>query len=118
MNRWLIGLAGAGLALVFGFELKGFSGALVLGLTVVIIDYAVLRLRFHSLGKTGTVPNSAVVIGGFFARILNLVILLRVGAWWLIPAARSFFYGTVITIPVWNLLTAALGWPKRQRVRF
>ncbi|MGE5607340.1 MAG: hypothetical protein ACM3YE_16820 [Bacteroidota bacterium] len=115
MKYWFIALACLNLGLIFGFALKGITGALLLGLTVLIVDYAGLRLRFGSLRKTGTSLKSYAVIGGFFFRIANLVLFLGVGSQWLIPAAQPFFQGMILTIPVWNLLAAATGWREGSR---
>ncbi len=115
MNYWFTALAGVNLALVFGFSLKGVTGALILGLTVLITDYTGLGLRFGALRKTGTSLKLAAVIAGFFFRIINLVVFLRAGSWWLIPAAQPLFHGLIITIPVWTLLAAATYRPKGDR---
>lgn len=110
MKYWFTIVACFNLSLIFGLALKGITGALLLGLTVLIVDYAVLRLRFRSLRKTGTSLNLAAVIGGFFFRIVNLVLFLGVGAYWLVPAVQPLFQGIVLTIPIWSLVAAATGW--------
>lgn len=112
MNYWFSALVCIGWGLVFTLNLKGMSGAGILGLTVIIVDCAGLRLRFRSIGKTGTSLKLAAVIGGLFFRIFNLAVFLGVGSWWLVSAAQPLFHGIIMTIPIWNLLAAATGWLK------
>lgn len=94
------------LGTVFGLKLHGLAGALILGVTVVIIDYTCIRWRFHFFQKCGTSLKLAVVIGGLSLRLINLVFFLRLGSWWLVPTIQHFLHWIMITIPLWNLLTA------------
>lgn len=94
------------LAVLFGFNLRGLSGAFILGVTVLIIDYGCLRLRINLLRRNGTSFKLAAIVGGFLSRFLNIVILMSLGVWWLVPAAHYLFYWILITIPIWNLLDA------------
>jgi hypothetical protein len=112
MNYWLTALVPIGWGLVFTLNLTGTTGAWILGLTVIIVDCAALRLRFSSIRKTGTSLKPAAVIGGLLFRILNLTVFLGLGSWWLVSAAQPLFHVIILTIPIWNLLAAATGWLK------
>lgn len=94
------------LGLVFGLNLRGLAGALALGITVLTIDYGCLRLRIRLLRKNGTSLKLFTIVGVFLFRLLNIVVFLMVGSWWLVPATHQLFYWILITIPIWNLLGA------------
>jgi len=92
--------------MLFLLKLRGMAGALILGITVLIVDYVCLRLRINLLRSSRTGLKSAAIIGGFLARLINIVGFMLIGGWWLVPTAHWLFCWILITIPLWNLLSA------------
>lgn len=94
------------LGLVFWLNLRGLTGAFILGTTALIADYGCLWLRICLLRSRGTSLKMVAITGGFLARFLNITVFMSIGAWWLVPAAARLFYLILITTPLWNLLGA------------
>lgn len=94
------------LGIVFGFGLQKSTGAVLLGITVLIADNFFLWLRVRFFRSIGTRLSSVLVIGGFYFRIINVLIFLSVGAWWLASGVQPLFHWIILTIPLWNLLSA------------
>ncbi len=94
------------LAMVFGLNPRGISGAFALGLTALMIDYGCQWFRVRLLQGGGTSLKLFTIVGLFLFRLLNIVVFLALGAWWLSPDARQLFHWTLITMPLWNLLGA------------
>lgn len=95
------------LGLVFGLGLQESIGAILLGITGLIVDNFLLWLRVEFLRRVGTSIRPVLVIGGFYLRVINVAIFLLVGAWWLVSGVQPLFHWIIITIPLWNLLSAA-----------
>lgn len=94
------------LSLVFSLKEQGFLGALILGLSVITVDFCCLWIRIRLLQKSRTSLKMFAIIGVLTLRLLNVLIFVVVGTWWLNPVAQQLFYWFVITIPIWNLLGA------------
>lgn len=106
MIFWVFAIAAVITALVFGFNLRGLTGAIMLGITVLIIDHTCLWLRIRLLRRTGTSINLVAIMAGFIFRIINIAVFLLIGAWWLVPAAHPVLHWILIIMPFWNLLGA------------
>lgn len=105
MMFWVLIISAMLTALTFGLNLRGLTGAIMLGLTVLIIDHYCSWLRILIFGNRLNIKVTTI-IGGFFFRIINVALFILIGTQWLIPNSRRVFYWIVITIPVWNLLSA------------
>jgi hypothetical protein len=105
MMFWVLIISAVLTALTFGLNLQGLTGAIMLGLTVLIIDHYCSWLRILIFGNKLNIKVTTI-IGGFFFRIINVALFILIGTQWLIPNSRRVFYWIVITIPVWNLLSA------------
>ncbi len=104
MNMLVLCMSAVNLGLVYVFNLRGLAGAFLLGISVILVDYNCLWIRLRLLQKTRTSIKMAIVTSGFFYRILNIIIFLLIGAWWLGSTAQHLFHWIIITIPFWNLL--------------
>lgn len=92
--------------LAFGLNLRELTGAIMLGITVLIFDCGFLWLRTQVLSRIGTSIKWTMILGGFFLRIVNIAFFLFVGARLLVPSVQPVFHWILVTIPIWNLLGA------------
>lgn len=117
MMFWVLIISAVLTALTFVFNLRGLTGAIMLGLTVLLIDHYCSWLRILMFGN-GISIKATAIIGGFLFRIINVALFILVGTQWLTPNSQHVFYWILITIPVWNLLSAyplAIAYKKGRR---
>jgi hypothetical protein len=105
---FLIGI----LATVLAVPVHGYAGAIMLGIDTIGFDIFWQWLRFEILARkakhqdNGQMKILPGIMAGFVLRIINMIVFLKLGSWWL--ARNEFFYFAIflLTLPLWSKLVA------------
>jgi hypothetical protein len=96
------------MGLVFFMPWHGLTGAVLLGLDLVILDFFWQCLRWRQFTKAKRSGRNLRSSFGFLIRLANLVFWLKIGQAWLAPQYFMVCATIALTLPITNICGAYL----------
>jgi hypothetical protein len=93
------------MGLVFFMPWHGLIGAILLGLDLLILDFFWQCLRFAKAKRLGGKWRASL---GFFIRLGNVILWLKIGQAWLAPHYFMICAAITLALPVTNICGAYL----------
>jgi hypothetical protein len=98
------------LATLFIANIHGVAGAIILGLNALAMDIFWQWLRMRIVRQMKSSGLVWAILGGLAARVLSIILFVRLGLWWLgngiVNTPVSIFAIILFTLPVWSIIAS------------
>jgi hypothetical protein len=101
---WTTVILSSGVVFFMGW--RGLAGAIVLGVNILLLDFFWQWVRWRKLMKTNSQGGDGMVILGYFIRLVNILLLLKIGQAWLLPKQFMVCAAFALTIPLTSICGA------------
>jgi hypothetical protein len=88
---------------VFFMGWHGLSGAIIWGLNILLLDFFWQWLRWRQIMKANRSREMTKVALGYFIRLGNVLLLLKIGQAWLLPESFMICAAITLALPITSI---------------